>query len=45
MKLHSIAQKIALLVAAILMLLSHSKYVQKRTPIVSLTSVVSAINS
>jgi hypothetical protein len=43
MKLHPIAEKIAPLVAALLILLSHSKYVQKRTPIESLTGVVSAI--
>jgi len=42
MKLHPIAEKIALLVATFLLLLSHSKYVQKRTPIASLTGVVSA---
>jgi hypothetical protein len=43
MKLHHIAAKITSLITAILLLLSHSKYVQKRTPIVSLTGVVSAI--
>ena len=43
MKLHPIAEKIASLVAAILLLLSHSKYVQKRTPIERVTGVVSAI--
>ena len=42
MKLHSIAQKIIPLIAAILLLLSHSHNVRKRIPMMSLTGVVSA---
>lgn len=42
MKLHPIAEKIAPLVAAVLLLLSHSTNVLKRMPILSLTGVVSA---
>lgn len=41
MKLHSIAEKLVPLVAAALLLLSHSTNVLKRMPIVSLTGVVS----
>jgi hypothetical protein len=43
MKLYSIAEKIAPLIAAILLLLSHSHHVVKRTTTVSLTGVVSVI--
>jgi hypothetical protein len=43
MKLHPIAEKIAPLVTALLLLLSHAKYVQKRTPIARVTDVVSFI--
>jgi hypothetical protein len=41
MKLHSIAEKLVPLVAAALLLLSHSTNVLKRMPIMSLTGVVS----
>ncbi|MGZ3776703.1 MAG: hypothetical protein ACXVI9_03690 [Mucilaginibacter sp.] len=41
MKLHSIAEKLLPLVAAALLLLSHSTKVLKRMPVMSLTGVVS----
>jgi hypothetical protein len=40
MKLHSLAQKIIPVIAAILLLLSHSKNVVKRVQGIGLTSVV-----